>query len=85
VLVRSFYAGSLSGPQLLGRRLDTLASSACMRTYPSPAHACNVSCAHRTISVDNEAAPPHAMREALEVLRAVLHPAMAHRHAVGRR
>src|SRR4029434_8272422 len=47
--------------------------------HPPPAHACNVSCAHRTISVDSEAATHHTMREALEVLRAALHPSMAHR------
>src|SRR5215211_5924410 len=46
---------------------------------PPPAHACNVSCAHRTISVDSEAATHHAMREALEVLRAAFHPSLAHR------
>src|SRR4029450_9361954 len=46
--------------------------------HPPPAHACNVSCAHRTISVDSEAAIHRAMREALEVLRAALHPSMAH-------
>src|SRR6266446_6725276 len=52
--------------------------------YPPPAHACNVSCAHRTISVDSEAATHHAMREALEVLRAALHPSMAHRSGAHR-
>jgi len=85
VLGRPFSAGSLSGPQLLGSRLDTLARSACMRDiYPPPTHACNVSCAHRTISVDSEAAPHRAMREALEVLRAAHHPSMAHRSGAHR-
>src|SRR5262245_47526249 len=52
--------------------------------YPPPAHACNVSGAHRTISVDSEAATHPAMREALEVLRAALHPSMAHRSGAHR-
>src|SRR4029450_13454891 len=51
---------------------------------PPPAHACNVSCAHHPISVDSEAATHHAMREALEVLRAALHPSMAHRSGAPR-
>ena len=33
VLVRPFYAGSFSVPKLLESLLDTLARSACMRTY----------------------------------------------------
>jgi hypothetical protein len=41
-------------------------------------------CAHHTISVDSEAAPHRAMREALEVLRAALHPSMAHRSGAHR-
>src|SRR4029453_3791783 len=49
-----------------------------------PAHACNVFCAHRTISVDSEAATHHTMREALEVLRAALHPSIAHRSGAHR-
>src|ERR671939_1491187 len=49
-----------------------------------PTHVCNVSCAHRTISVDSEAATHRALREALEVLRAVLHPSMAHRSGAHR-
>src|SRR5215475_11007337 len=52
--------------------------------YSPPAHACNVSGAHRTISVDSEAATHPAMREALEVLRAALHPSMAHRSGAHR-
>ena len=52
--------------------------------HPPPAHACNVSCTHRTISVDSEAATHYAMREALEVLRAALHPSMAHRSGAHR-
>src|SRR5262245_19372370 len=44
-----------------------------------PAHACIVFSAHRTISVDSESATHRAMREVLEVLRAALHPSMAHR------
>src|SRR4030095_13779433 len=51
---------------------------------PPPAHACNVFCAHRTISVDSEAATHRALREALEVLRAALHPSMAHRSGAHR-
>jgi hypothetical protein len=40
VLLRPFYAGSFSVPKLLGSLLDTLASSAIMRTYTShlPTH-----------------------------------------------
>src|SRR4030095_8220366 len=52
--------------------------------YLPPAHACNVFCAHRTISVDSEAATHRTMREALEVLRAALHPSMAHRSGAHR-
>jgi len=41
--------------------------------------ACHVFCAHCTSSVDSEVAIHRAMWEALEVLRVVLHPSMAHR------
>src|SRR5437763_13766620 len=51
--------------------------------HPPPAHACNVSCTHRTISVDSETATHYAVREALEVLRSVICDRA--RHAVGRR
>ena len=60
----------------------SLAFSGCAERRPvadTVIEAWNVFCAHRTISVDSEAAIHRALREALEVLRVVRHPSMAHR------